>query len=138
MVQQTQAMRTKLFEVGLFKPGAAAEMLLRTWDSETLVESIAWLKFQNVDGRNIYIRPKGEHTLSMVDDLTADALERMKHSPPGHFQRLRKHFSTSTICRPVGEHGTRMPGLCLKILGRRGPVRTTIQAYPPSRPHKLT
>jgi hypothetical protein len=47
---------------------------------ETLVRSLSWLKFQNADGRNIYIRPKGEHALSMVDDLTSEALERMKHS----------------------------------------------------------
>src|ERR1700674_5640132 len=80
MMRQAQAMDTKLFEVGLFKPSARAEMLLRTWDSDTVVQSIAWLKFQNLDGRNIYIRPKGEHALSMIDDLTAEALERMKHS----------------------------------------------------------
>lgn len=80
ILRQAQAMDTKLFEVGLFKPSARAEMLLRTWDSDTLVQSLAWLKFQNLDGRNIYIRPRGEHALSMVDDLTADALERMKHS----------------------------------------------------------
>jgi hypothetical protein len=55
-------------------------MLLRTWDLKTIVESIPWLKFQNVEGRNIYIRPKGEHALSLVDDLTSEALERMKHS----------------------------------------------------------
>lgn len=80
VLRQTQAMGSKIFEVGLFKPGAKTEMLLRTWDSDTLIESIPWLKFQNVDGRNIYIRPKGEHSLSLIDDLTADSLERMKHS----------------------------------------------------------
>src|SRR5205807_4500571 len=79
MLRQTEAMDTKVFGVGLFKPTARAEMLLRTWDSDTLMQSISWMKFQNLDGRNIYIRPKGEHALSMVDDLTAEALERMKH-----------------------------------------------------------
>jgi len=80
VLRQMQAMESKVFEVGLFKPGAKAEMLLRTWDSDALIESIPWLKFQNVDGRNIYIRPKGEHSLSLVDDLTAASLDRMKHS----------------------------------------------------------
>jgi len=104
MLRQAQAMDTKLFEVGLFKPSARAEMLLRTWDSDTLVQSIAWLKFQNLDGRNIYIRPKGEHALSMVDDLTAEALERMKHSgftpalivetSPNNFQVWLNHGRT--------------------------------------------
>lgn len=80
ILRQTQAMDTDHFEVGLFKPGANAEMLLRTWDRQTLTQSIPWLKFQNADGRNIYIRPKGEHSLSLVDDLSAESLERMKHS----------------------------------------------------------
>src|SRR5262249_24801041 len=82
---QAQAMGSDVFEVGLFKPappGAVRfpEMLLRSWDVETLVRSISWLKFQNMDSRNIYIRPKGEHPLSLLDDLTSEALEGMKQS----------------------------------------------------------
>lgn len=85
IVHQTQAMDTGMFEIGLFKPATSVqqsqpEMLLRTWNLETLLESIPWLKFQNVEGRNIYIRPKGEHSLSLLDDLTADTLEIMTHS----------------------------------------------------------
>src|SRR5207253_6807541 len=85
IVRQAQAMGIDLFEVGLFKPAPAgavgfSEMLLRTWDVDTLVRSISWLKSQNVDGRNIYIRAKGEHSLSLVDDLTSQTLERMRHS----------------------------------------------------------
>jgi RepB DNA-primase N-terminal domain len=101
MLRQTQAMDTTFFEVGLFKPSARAEMLLRTWDSETLFQSISWLKFQNMDGRNIYIRPNGEHSLSLIDDLTSEALERMKHTgftpalvvetSPGNFQAWLNH-----------------------------------------------
>src|SRR5215472_6701914 len=49
-------------------------------DCSTLLKAIPWLKFQNRDGRNIYIRPKGEHALSLVDDLTPEALYRMKAS----------------------------------------------------------
>ena len=101
ILRQTQAMDTDQFEVGLFKPGANAEMLLRTWDRQTLTQSIPWLKFQNADGRNIYIRPKGEHSLSLVDDLSAESLERMKHSgftpalivetSPNNFQAWLNH-----------------------------------------------
>ena len=85
VIRQLQAMDSEVFEVGLFKPAPAGavgfpEMLLRTWDVETLVHSMSWLKSQNVDGRNIYIRPKGEHPLSLIDDLTSEALERMKQS----------------------------------------------------------
>ncbi len=93
-----------LFEVGLFKPSASgkeAVMLPRTWDAETLVRSIPWLKHQNRDGRNIYIRPKGEHNLSLVDDLSADRVRQMKaagfapalvvQTSPGNFQAWLKH-----------------------------------------------
>lgn len=82
--QQIAAMGCEVYEIGLFKPHAHGsdskepEMLPRTWDSTTLLKSVPWLRYQNSQGRNIYIRPKGEHHLSMVDDLTADAVKRMK------------------------------------------------------------
>jgi hypothetical protein len=33
------------------------------------MRSIGWLRHENVDGRHMYIRPKGEHNLSLVDGL---------------------------------------------------------------------
>ena len=56
---------------------------------------------ENRDGRNIYIRPKGEHNLSLVDDLTATAIAEMLHvgftpaavveTSSGNFQAWLKH-----------------------------------------------
>lgn len=105
--RQAEAMGVDLFEVGLFKlatpgdPAAEPEMLPRTWDSATLLKSVSWLRYQNSQGRNIYIRPKGEHPLSMVDDLTAESIERMKQegfapclaveTSPGNFQAWLNH-----------------------------------------------
>lgn len=93
-----------VFEVGLFKPSASGkepEMLPRTWDTETLLRSLSWLKHQNRDGRNIYVRPKGEHNLSLVDDLTIEGVRQMKvagfspvlvvQTSPGNFQAWVKH-----------------------------------------------
>jgi hypothetical protein len=102
---QIAAMGTQVFEVGLFKPSAheqgQAVMIPRTWDRHTVLRSIPWLRLQNADGRNIYIRPKGEHDLSLVDDLTTDAVKRMKatgfspavvvETSPGNFQAWLKH-----------------------------------------------
>jgi hypothetical protein len=79
--QQVAAMGSELFEVGLYNPDAGATesiMIPRVWNSETILKSIAWLRHQNRAGRNIYIRPKGEHDLSMVDDLTTDAISTMR------------------------------------------------------------
>jgi hypothetical protein len=103
--KQIEAMGAQIFEVGLFKPEAAevgkAVMIPRTWDCATLVRSIPWMRMQNADGRNIYIRPQGEHDLSLVDDLSAQALQRMKkegfgpavvvETSPGNFQAWLKH-----------------------------------------------
>ena len=102
---QIRAMGAQVFEVGLFKPSAQeqgqAVMIPRTWDRDTVLRSIPWLRLQNADGRNVYIRPKGEHDLSLVDDLTADAVKRMKatgfapavlvETSPGNFQAWLKH-----------------------------------------------
>src|ERR1700753_4401342 len=98
-------MGAQVCEVGLFKPSAADEgravMIPRTRASTTLIRSIPWLRMQNADGRNIYVRPKGEHDLSLVDDLSADAVKRMKatgffpaavvETSPGNFQAWLKH-----------------------------------------------
>ena len=80
---QISAMNADVFEVGLFRIGDAAdgcgaEMLPRAWDSDTLLRSIPWLRFENLRGRNIYIRPQGEHHLSLVDDLSSSSIDRMK------------------------------------------------------------
>ena len=101
---QLSAMGSEVFEIGLFKPDARngeAMMLPRVWDCETVLRSIPWLRYQNRDGRNIYIRPKGEHNLSLIDDLSQEAvisLARSGFSPalvvetsPGNYQAWLKH-----------------------------------------------
>ena len=102
--RQVAAMGCDVFEVGLFKPdaqGGAPIMLPRTWDADALLRSIGWLRRENRDGRNIYVRPSGEHNLSLVDDLTKDAVAAMKRSgftpaivvetSPGNYQAWLKH-----------------------------------------------
>jgi hypothetical protein len=81
--QQVAVMGAELFEVGLYKAdfGATeAPMIPRVWDANTILKSVLWLRHQNRGGRNIYIRPKGEHDLSLVDDLTKDAILSMKET----------------------------------------------------------
>jgi hypothetical protein len=102
--QQVAAMGVQLFEVGLYKTDAGsteAPMIPRVWDAETILKSVPWLRHENLNGRNIYIRPKGEHDLSLVDDLTKDALSVMKDSgfkpalivetSPGNYQAWLRH-----------------------------------------------
>jgi hypothetical protein len=105
--RQVAAMGAEVFEVGLFKPRAVGdttgepEMLPRVWDRHTLLRSVEWLCFQNAHGRNVYVRPKGEHHLTLVDDLTAAAVQKMQadgfapavvvETSPGNFQAWLNH-----------------------------------------------
>jgi hypothetical protein len=105
--RQITAMGADIFEVGLFKPRTPGdphtepEMLPRVWDRETLLRSVSWLCYQNAHGRNVYVRPNGEHHLSLVDDLTAEAVQRMKaegftpavvvETSPGNFHAWLNH-----------------------------------------------
>jgi hypothetical protein len=101
---QIRAMGCQTFEVGLFKPDAQGDgpvMLPRVWDADTLLRSVAWLRRQNREGRNIFCRPKGEHGLSLVDDLSFAAVTKMKRAgfepalvvetSPGNFQAWLNH-----------------------------------------------
>jgi hypothetical protein len=98
------AMGCHLFEIGVFRPETSridASMLLRVWSRDTLLHCAAWLRLENEKGRHIYIRPKGEHNLSLVDDLTAAAIAAMKYdgfnpalvveTSPSNFQAWLKH-----------------------------------------------
>src|ERR1035437_5633794 len=118
-------MGSEVFEVGLYDPNAGAGesvMIPRVWDAGTIVKSVPWLRLQNREGRNIYIRPKGEHDLNMVDDLTKEAVSAMKQagispavvietSPDNyqawvkHPERLSKEVSTAAARRLAEKFG---------------------------------
>jgi hypothetical protein len=59
------------------------------------------MRLQNLQGRNVYVRPHGEHDLTMVDDLKRESIDRMFASgfkpavvvetSPGNFQAWLKH-----------------------------------------------
>lgn len=105
VTRQLVAMGGGEFEIGLYKPEGAGNseppMIPRIWDMQAVLKSIPWLRLQNRNGRNIYIRPRGEHNLSLIDDLTAESVERMKaegfhpalvvETSPGNFQAWLKH-----------------------------------------------
>src|SRR5467141_4599611 len=112
VVKQSRAMGAKAFEIGLFDPNAAeGAMLPRLWNLDTLIRSVSWLRLKNAEGRHIYIRPAGEHSLSLIDDASIQLVERLKsegfgpavvvETSPGNFQAwlrhgkiLPKHLST--------------------------------------------
>ena len=102
--RQLAAMGADVFEVGalcLNDGGKPACMLLRTWDKRTVMDSIPWLWYQNGRGSHIYVRPKGESDLTLIDDLKYDALANMRReglqpaavvrTSPGNYQAWVKH-----------------------------------------------
>jgi hypothetical protein len=108
---QAAAMHSEVFEIGLFDPNSHRQMLPRVWDRNTLLRSISWLRLKNGRGRNIYIRPSGEHRLTLLDDIGWRTVGRLKEegfepaviveTSPGNFQAwlnhgevLPKEFST--------------------------------------------
>jgi hypothetical protein len=108
---QAAAMHSEVFEIGLFDPNSRRQMLPRVWDRNTLLRSISWLRLKNGRGRNIYVRPSGEHRLTLLDDIGWRTVGRLKEegfepaaiveTSPGNFQAwlnhgevLPKEFST--------------------------------------------
>lgn len=102
--QHLAAIRSPLYEIGVFFPAtekADSKMLLRTWDEATVLKSIPWLRAKNAEGAAIYVRPKGEHQYSLVDDLTAAAVKQMHaegfgaaivvETSPANFQAWLNH-----------------------------------------------
>jgi hypothetical protein len=122
-------MAADLFEIGLYKPDVTpteSVMIPRVWDAEAILNSLPWLRHQNRNGWNIYVRPKGEHHLSLVDDLTKDAVSLMKaagfdpalivETSRGNFQAWLKH--TERLSKEVSTAVAR--ALAEKFGGDRG------------------
>jgi hypothetical protein len=97
---QLRAMGCERFELGIRR--AAGEMILREEQGAIEIEkAIKWLRHENAKGAHIYIRPGGLHALSLIDDLSAEAIERMQaegfepavivETSPNNFQAWLNH-----------------------------------------------
>ncbi len=97
---QLRAMGCERFDLGIKRDGG--EMILREGQCAVEVEeSIKWLRHENARGAHIYIRPAGLNALSLIDDLTAEVIERMKaegfepavvvETSPDNFQAWLNH-----------------------------------------------
>src|SRR5712692_2068304 len=74
---QLRAMRCERFDLGVKRD--AGEMILREGEGAVeIAKAIKWLRHENAKGAHIYVRPAGLHPLSLIDDLSAEAIERIK------------------------------------------------------------
>jgi hypothetical protein len=70
------AMACDCFDIGILRPDG--RMLLREgWTVSQIEEAIHWLRRENAHGAHIFVRPHGTHALSLVDDLSVDAIAQM-------------------------------------------------------------
>jgi len=77
--RQLAAMGSESFDIGVLRQ--SGRMLLRErWSAEHVVSVLKWLRRENARGGQIFVRPHGEHALSLLDDLTSSAIFELKHS----------------------------------------------------------
>ena len=97
---QLRVMASDRLDLGIRRD--AGEMILREGRGAIEIEeAIKWLRHENGKGAHIYIRPAGTHSLSLIDELTTDAIERMKaegfepavvvETSPNNFQAWLNH-----------------------------------------------
>jgi hypothetical protein len=97
---QLRAMGCDHFDIGIKRD--AGEMILREEQGAIEIEkTIKWLRHENAKGAHIYVRPAGAHSLSLLDDLSSVAIERMKaegfepavvfETSPDNFQAWLNH-----------------------------------------------
>ena len=97
---QLRAMGCARLDLGIKRD--AGEMILREGqDAIEIAGAIKWLRHENAKGAHIYVRPAGIHPLSLIDDLSAEAIERTKlegfqpavvvETSPNNFQAWLNH-----------------------------------------------
>jgi hypothetical protein len=97
---QLDAMGAKKYEVGIFD-AEQDRMWIRRWNEDEIIRAVTFLKAQNALGKHIYVRPEGSHSLTLVDDLKAETVARMKiegfapaavvETSPANFQAWLAH-----------------------------------------------
>ena len=75
--QQLAAMGSARFDLGALSQHDRM-MLSENCGAALIPSAIKWLRQENTHGAHIFIRPHGAHSLSLVDDLSAEAIDTMK------------------------------------------------------------
>jgi hypothetical protein len=75
--QQLAAMACDRFDLGALSQQGRM-MLSNNCGAALIPSAIKWLRQENAHGAHIFIRPYGAHSLSLVDDLSAEAILNMK------------------------------------------------------------
>src|ERR1700691_5602522 len=101
--RQLAAMASDYLDIGILRPDG--RMLLReAWTVRQIEEAVQRLRRENARGAHIFVRPHGAHALSLVDDLSLDAIAQMTNAgfqpalvvetSPQNFQAWLNHGRT--------------------------------------------
>ena len=75
--KQLAAMASDYFDLGILR--SDGRMLLQeAWTPTQIEQANQRLRRENARGAHIFVRPHGIHALSLVDDLSVDAIARMR------------------------------------------------------------
>jgi hypothetical protein len=80
--RQIGAMGVEQFDV-LLRDAKSGMAIRRDWSKSELLRSVAWLKRMNARGNNIYVRPRGEHSLVLLNSMTEENLTNMRSKGVG-------------------------------------------------------
>jgi len=69
-------MGCETYEIGV-RDVASGRMMQRTWSAAEVGQGVPWLKHENAQGNDIYIRPAGSVGLVLLDDLNGPAIARL-------------------------------------------------------------
>jgi hypothetical protein len=129
--RQIGAMGVAHFEV-LVRDQASRQELKREWTKPELMKGIAWLKYMNARGSEVFVRPAGQHGLVLIDALNAENLATMRRtgfepavvveSNPGTYQAW-----VALSARPVADH--------IRQLAAKGLTRSCGGVSPDSAAH---
>lgn len=75
------AVRRQLAAMGadryVLSVGAKGKMINAQVDAAGVMKRLDWLRHENAAGKNIYIKPVGDHDLVLIDDIEYEAIERL-------------------------------------------------------------
>lgn len=75
--RQLKGMNASSYELGI-KDAKTGKMMPRTWTTEEVEKSVSWLKKENAQGNDIYIRPLGSQGLVLIDDIGRETIKLME------------------------------------------------------------
>lgn len=81
--RQLATLNCESYEVGIFDRSQAAvpgsyPMCIRFWSDDQIMKSLGFLKSENMQGKDIFIRPSGSVGLIFFDDLSRAGIEGLK------------------------------------------------------------